>query len=108
MKLLASFHHLVRWPGRLQSCRGHLASFYNVIIPATLVPVPAMFSAQSTTTNPFDAVAVNMTQKTRWIVAALFPLVVGPLWCLAWRGHGGRFGTFSGLVLIAALVTSAV
>jgi Flp pilus assembly protein protease CpaA len=67
-----------------------------------------MFSAQTTTTNPLAAVAVNITPKTRWTVALLFPLVVGPLWCLAWHGHGGRLGTFSGLVLIAALVTSAV
>jgi Flp pilus assembly protein protease CpaA len=108
MKLLASFDQLARWPGRLQSCRGHLASFYIAIIPATLVPVSAMFSAQSATTNRSAAVAVNMTQKTRWIVAAIFPLVVGPLWCLAWHGHGGRFGTLSGLVLVAALATSAV
>ena len=49
-----------------------------------------------------------MTKDKLWAAALLFPLVVGPIWCLAWHSHGGRLGTLSGLVLLGALVTSAI
>lgn len=49
-----------------------------------------------------------MTKNKLWAVALLFPLVVGPVWCLTWHGHGGRLGTLSGLVLLGTLITSAI
>ncbi len=67
-----------------------------------------MFSVQASTANRFRSLTVTMTPKTRWPAALLFPLVVGPIWCLAWQGHGGRAGTLAGLVLIATLLTSAI
>jgi Flp pilus assembly protein protease CpaA len=41
-------------------------------------------------------------------MALVLPLVVGPLWCLAWRGLIGWPGTLAGLVLLAAILFSAV
>ena len=38
----------------------------------------------------------------------MLPLVVGPVWCLAWHGQIGWLGTLSGFVLLAVLVTSAI
>jgi Flp pilus assembly protein protease CpaA len=67
-----------------------------------------MISAQTTSANRLMAAAANMTPKTRWTTALLFPLVVGPVWCLGWFGHGGRIGTLTGLVLLATLAVSAV
>jgi Flp pilus assembly protein protease CpaA len=55
-----------------------------------------------------NMLTLNMSPKTRWLAALLFPLVVGPVWCLAWHGYGGRLGTLSGLVLLGALITSAI
>ena len=67
-----------------------------------------MISAPTQTTNRLPSLAVNMTPKTRWGIALLFPLVVGPVWCLAWNGHTGRLGTLAGLVLVGAILTAAV
>jgi len=49
-----------------------------------------------------------MTSAPRWGIALLFPLVAGPVWCLAWNGQAGRLGTLAGLVLVSALITAAV
>jgi Flp pilus assembly protein protease CpaA len=54
------------------------------------------------------SLVVQAIQRHRWTTALLFPVVVGPVWCLAWAGHGGKLGTLSGLVLLAMLVTSAI
>src|SRR3954451_18232285 len=67
-----------------------------------------MISALTQNTNRLPSLAANMTSKTRWGLALLFPLVVGPIWCLAWSGHGGRLGTLTGLVLLGAIITSAI
>jgi Flp pilus assembly protein protease CpaA len=67
-----------------------------------------MLSAQTFATNRLDTLISNLSPKARWTAALLFPLVVGPIWCLAWHGYGGRFGTLSGLVLFGALITSSV
>jgi Flp pilus assembly protein protease CpaA len=49
-----------------------------------------------------------MTSKFLWIVALLCPLVVGPIWCLAWHSHGGWLGTLAGFVMLATVITSAI
>lgn len=67
-----------------------------------------MLSQQTVTLNRLDAFFTNVSQKSRWNAAVLFPLVAGPIWCLAFQGHGGRFGTFSGLVLFATVITAAI
>src|SRR5689334_21932654 len=67
-----------------------------------------MTSALTLAPKRLAELAVNTTLKTRWLAALLFPLVVGPIWCLAWNGHGGRLGTLAGLVLVAAILTAAV
>lgn len=67
-----------------------------------------MLSEQTVTMNRLDAFFSNLSQKSRWNAALVFPLVVGPLWCLAWQGYGGRFGTLSGLVLFATVITAAI
>src|SRR4051812_8004636 len=67
-----------------------------------------MISALTQITNRLPLPAANMTSKTRWGMALLFPLVVGPIWCIAWSGHGGRLGTLTGLVLLGAIITSAI
>lgn len=48
------------------------------------------------------------TRQTYWAAALGLPLVVGPLWCLAWGSEAGRMGTLAGFVLLAVLATSAV
>jgi prepilin peptidase CpaA len=67
-----------------------------------------MNSVRTLLARPLISPASNMTQKSRWAVALLFPLVVGPVWCLAWHAYGGRIGTLAGLVLLATLITSAI
>jgi Flp pilus assembly protein protease CpaA len=57
--------------------------------------------------SPINQLAANMTSKSLWIVALLFPLVVGPVWCFAFHNHIGWLGTLAGFVLLATLVTSA-
>ncbi len=49
-----------------------------------------------------------MTKKTLWLVSLLFPAVVGPIWCLAWHGNGGRVGTLAGLILLGVIIASAI
>jgi prepilin signal peptidase PulO-like enzyme (type II secretory pathway) len=49
-----------------------------------------------------------MTSKSHWIVALLFPLVVGPIWCLTFRDHIGWLGTLAGFVLFSTLIASAI
>ena len=68
-----------------------------------------MISIQVTPTNQSVApTALSMTNQNRWAAAFALPLVVGPVWCLAWQGQLGWLGTFSGFVLLAVLVTSAI
>jgi len=67
-----------------------------------------MVSEHAFTMNRLHVDFSKLSQKGRWNAALVFPLVVGPLWCLAWQGHSGRFGTLSGLVLVAAIVTAAI
>jgi len=52
--------------------------------------------------------AMPITKRTSWIAASAFPLVVGPIWCLAWSPLHHWLGTLAGLVLVAALGTCAV
>jgi prepilin peptidase CpaA len=54
------------------------------------------------------ATALHSTNQTRWATALALPIVVGPLWMLVWRGYIGWPGTLAGLVLMAAILTSAV
>jgi prepilin peptidase CpaA len=67
-----------------------------------------MLSAQTSAAFRSTVPILNLTSKQRWAAALLFPLVIGPIWCLAWHGYGGRLGTLSGVVLLGALVTSAI
>lgn len=67
-----------------------------------------MLSEHAATMNRLDAFFSNVNRKTRWNAALLFPLVAGPIWCLASQGHGGRFGTFSGIALFATVITAAI
>jgi Flp pilus assembly protein protease CpaA len=64
--------------------------------------------ARTITAGPLTLLASNMTHKTRWAAALLFPLVVGPAWCFVGHAYGGWLGTLAGLVLLATLTTSAV
>lgn len=48
------------------------------------------------------------SRSSRWKAALALPLVVGPLWCLAGQYSSSLLGTLSGLVLLAALCTSAL
>lgn len=48
------------------------------------------------------------TRRGRWTTALALPLVIGPLWCVVGQLSGSLLGTLSGLVLLAALLTSAV
>jgi prepilin peptidase CpaA len=56
----------------------------------------------------------SMTSKqTCWVAALAFPLVVGPLWCLAWSyvdpsSPSRWLGSLSGVVLLAVLATCTV
>jgi len=48
------------------------------------------------------------TKQTYWAAAFALPLVVGPLWCVAWQSQEHWLGTLAGFVLLAVLSTSAV
>jgi Flp pilus assembly protein protease CpaA len=81
--------------------------------PACIFPFAgggAMISVQANPANhSVFATALHSTNhQTRWTTALALPLVAGPLWCLAWRGHIGWPGTLAGFVLLAAVLTSAV
>lgn len=52
--------------------------------------------------------APMMTKRNCWAAALALPLVVGPVWCLAWSSHGHWLGTLAGLVLLVVLGTSTV
>src|SRR4051794_29294718 len=55
-----------------------------------------------------ESFIVQSDRRIRWMAALLMPLVIGPIWLLSWRTHGGQIGTLSGLVLVALLGTSAI
>jgi Flp pilus assembly protein protease CpaA len=67
-----------------------------------------MISAHTLSANRRTSPTATMSKKTLWTVALLFPAVVGPVWCLAWHGYGGRVGTLSGLILLSLIITSAI
>jgi Flp pilus assembly protein protease CpaA len=67
-----------------------------------------MLTTQTTKANPLSSLSVNVSPKARWYAALLFPLVIGPAWCLAWHGHAGRVGTLAGLSLLATVLVSAI
>jgi Flp pilus assembly protein protease CpaA len=46
-------------------------------------------------------------RQTCWAVALALPVVIGPLWCLAWQPVEHRLATLSGFVLLSVLATSA-
>jgi prepilin peptidase CpaA len=80
--------------------------------PYNIFPFPvgeAMISLLLTPANQRVArTALSTTNSTRWAVALALPLVVGPVWYLAGQWQMGWLGTFSGLVLLAVLLTCAV
>jgi Flp pilus assembly protein protease CpaA len=68
-----------------------------------------MISVPVTPTNRSVALtALSTINQNRWAAALALPLVVGPVWCLAWQGQFGWLGTLSGFVLLAVLMTSAI
>ncbi len=58
--------------------------------------------------SPMNQLAANMTSKSLWIPALLWPLVVGPVWCFVLHERIGWFGTLSGFILLSTLVASAI
>jgi Flp pilus assembly protein protease CpaA len=52
--------------------------------------------------------ALFNSKQTRWAIALALPLVVGPVWCLAWQSQSHWLGTLSGFVLLAVLAVSAI
>ena len=69
----------------------------------------AMISLQVTPANQTVAsTALSTTNQTRWTVALVLPLLVGPLWCMGYQGNFGWLGSLSGFVLLVVLVTSAI
>ena len=70
-----------------------------------------MISFQTITANRSIGLPASMTTKQLcWAVALALPLVVGPVWCLAWYAVSLNhwLGTLAGLVLLAVLGTCAV
>jgi Flp pilus assembly protein protease CpaA len=68
-----------------------------------------MIANQTTTALPSDhSLAMTLTKKQCWYAALALPLVVGPVWCLAWSQMNHWLGTLAGLVLLAVLATCAV
>lgn len=67
-----------------------------------------MFTTLVTSPKSIPSVATNVVSQNRWKVALLFPAVIGPVWCIAWHSFNSQLGTLAGLVLLSALVTSAV
>ncbi len=68
-----------------------------------------MASAQTIMENSAATTRLRETlRQNRWLAAAVFPLIFGPLWILAQSIRHGQLSTFAGFILIAALVTGAV
>ncbi len=68
-----------------------------------------MISFQTATAQSGDStIAFMMTKRTCWAAALALPLVVGPVWCLAWSPQDYLLGTLAGLVLLALLGTCTV
>jgi Flp pilus assembly protein protease CpaA len=67
-----------------------------------------MDSARTFPAGSLIRLAAMMTSKSLWIVALLFPALLGPLWCFAWRGQIGWLGSLAGFVLFATLIASAI
>jgi Flp pilus assembly protein protease CpaA len=65
-------------------------------------------SSTTIATNSESTVTTMMNQSNRWYAAFALPLVLGPVWCLAWSPTGHWLGTLSGLVLLAVLVVCAI
>jgi Flp pilus assembly protein protease CpaA len=55
-----------------------------------------------------NTIAMKMTKRNCWYAALGFPLVLGPVWCLAWSWQGHWLGTLSGLVLLSVLTVCAI
>jgi Flp pilus assembly protein protease CpaA len=91
------------WPPDL-----HLSAYFGLPFFQTSAAA-AMITLQPLTANQgVGPTAVFTNQQTRWWAALALPLVAGPSWCLAWRGHIGWPGTLAGFVLLSAVLTSAV
>jgi Flp pilus assembly protein protease CpaA len=72
-----------------------------------------MISIQSLTakrTIGLPALNFKLTKRHGWAAALALPLVIGPVWCLAWYESpvSHWLGTLSGLVLLAVLITCAI
>ncbi len=68
-----------------------------------------MIAIQTPLPSPVaEATMLSKTKQICWLSALLLPLVLGPLWCLAWRSHDHYLGTLSGFVLLTTLVTCAI
>ncbi len=52
--------------------------------------------------------ALLTSKQICWSVALALPLVVGPVWCLAWQSQASWLGTLAGFVLVAVLAAAAV
>jgi prepilin peptidase CpaA len=58
--------------------------------------------------SPLSTFQLFTSPRARWASALLLPAIVGPAWCLAWRGSESQVGTLAGLSLLALITTSAI
>jgi Flp pilus assembly protein protease CpaA len=59
-------------------------------------------------THSENTIATKMTRSNSWFAALALPIVVGPIWCLAWSWQSHWLGTLSGLVLLSVLTVCAI
>ena len=67
-----------------------------------------MIDNQSIFLSPIDGPRSMTPRQICWATALSFPVVAGPVWCVAWGGQSNWLGTLSGLVLLAALSACAI
>jgi prepilin peptidase CpaA len=72
-----------------------------------MISIPTIYANRSI---GLPALKLKLTKRHGWAAALALPLVLGPVWCLAWHltplSHW--LGTLAGLVLVAVLTTCAV
>lgn len=67
-----------------------------------------ILSSLVASTPSYNTIANMMTKRNCWAAALAFPLVAGPIWCLAWSSQDHWLGTLAGLVLLAVLGTCTI
>lgn len=68
-----------------------------------------MTTVNSITAKPsIESMSWLHTKSGKWKAALAFPLVIGPVWCLAGQVYGHFLSTLAGFVLLSALIASAI